>query len=64
VRPAETVIRDPDEMVDIVVYRTPEGRNLLTVRTTALNARWVRALFAHSPEPFKLLRDIGFKAVG
>ena len=57
-------MKNPDEMVDVVCYRTPEGRDLLTVRTSALNARWVRALFAHNAEPFKALRDIGFQPAG
>lgn len=58
------MLKNPDELVDVVCYRTPDGVNLLTVRTSALNARWILALFAHNAEPFKVLRDIGFKPVG
>ena len=52
-----------DEMVDILSYRTPEGRVLLTVRATRTNRDWLRALFAHNLTPFRALRDIGFEAM-
>ena len=60
----ELMLRNPDEMVEVACYRTQDGATLLTVRTSALNARWVRALFAHNAEPFKMLHDIGFRPAG
>jgi hypothetical protein len=49
-----------NDVVDVLEYRTPDGRTLLTVRATRVNRRWLRSFFCGDLTPFKTLRDMGF----
>jgi hypothetical protein len=57
------MIKDPDEVIEIVRVLNRDGLPFITVSTNALNARWVKALFERYAYPFRALRDMGFECV-